>query len=78
MEFFLGTAVAWWGKDKRHFAFSGWLAVCSAAGLLVLAFPFAKSNPIDMGEVLIIFIRKYVLSSNADYSLKTKKLRTVQ
>ncbi|KAF9794947.1 hypothetical protein SFRURICE_005182 [Spodoptera frugiperda] len=48
VEFFLGTAVAWWGKDKRHFAFSGWLAVCSAAGLLVLAFPFAKSNPIDM------------------------------
>lgn len=48
VEFLLGAAVAWWGKGKRHFAFSGWLAVCSAAGLLVLAFPFARSNPAGM------------------------------
>ncbi|KAJ8711976.1 hypothetical protein PYW08_008930 [Mythimna loreyi] len=44
-EFALGAAVAWWGRGRRQFAISGWLLATSASGLMVLAFPFAKSNP---------------------------------
>lgn len=48
-EVLLGTAVAWWGRGRRQFALSGWIAITSASGLLVLAFPFDKSNVWDVG-----------------------------
>ncbi|CAB3233065.1 unnamed protein product [Arctia plantaginis] len=45
IEVVLGAAVAWFGKDRRQLALSGWLAATSVSGLLVFAFPFAVSNP---------------------------------
>ncbi|KAH9642610.1 hypothetical protein HF086_011203 [Spodoptera exigua] len=45
----IGALVAWWGKGKRNRAISGWLGLTAAAGLLVLAFPFAETNPVSMG-----------------------------
>ncbi|XP_063832515.1 solute carrier organic anion transporter family member 2A1-like isoform X1 [Ostrinia nubilalis] len=44
-EFFLGAALAWWGRGKRNFALAGWLTAAAASGLVVLAFPFAEPNP---------------------------------
>ncbi|CAH1636218.1 unnamed protein product [Spodoptera littoralis] len=49
VEFLLGAIVAWWGKGKRNRALSGWLGLTAAAGLLVLAFPYAETNPVSMG-----------------------------
>ncbi|KAG6451332.1 hypothetical protein O3G_MSEX007067 [Manduca sexta] len=45
VECALGAILGWWGGGRRHFALSAWLAATSAAGLLVLAFPYTYSNP---------------------------------
>ncbi|XP_026331630.1 uncharacterized protein LOC113238977, partial [Hyposmocoma kahamanoa] len=44
-EFVFGPGLGWFHKGRRQFALSGWLLITSAAGLLVLAFPYAEPNP---------------------------------
>ncbi|XP_072933645.1 uncharacterized protein [Epargyreus clarus] len=44
-QFLLGAVVAFYGSSRRHFALSGWLAITSICSLIVLAFPFADSDP---------------------------------
>uniref|UniRef100_A0A2A4JQE9 Kazal-like domain-containing protein n=1 Tax=Heliothis virescens TaxID=7102 RepID=A0A2A4JQE9_HELVI len=48
MEFLLGAGIAWWGRGRRQLALAFWLAVTSLAGLLVLAFPYVKTNPVEV------------------------------
>ncbi|CAH0596516.1 unnamed protein product [Chrysodeixis includens] len=68
LEFLLAAAVAWWGRGRRNLALSGWLAVTSAAGLLVLAFPHANVNPIDVelcgGDKVSNFFSSQIVDNN--------------
>lgn len=50
IECVLGVVLAWWGSGRRQFALTGWLGASATAGLLVLAFPFAYSNPANVGR----------------------------
>lgn len=50
VEFLLGALLAWLGATKRNFALSGCLATTAAFGLLVLAFPFSRTSPGDVGK----------------------------
>lgn len=49
-EFVFGAFLSWIGRGRRQFFLSGWLGVTAAASLMVLAFPYAESNPANVGE----------------------------
>ncbi|KAM3958874.1 LOW QUALITY PROTEIN: solute carrier organic anion transporter family member 74D [Aphomia sociella] len=49
VDFIFGAVLSWYGRKRRHFALSFWIGVTAAAGLLVLAFPFAKENIFEVG-----------------------------
>lgn len=55
-EFVFGAALGWFHKGRRQFAISGWLLITSAAGLLVLAFPYTESNPHAVGKLRLVQI----------------------
>ncbi|KAJ0172041.1 hypothetical protein K1T71_012014 [Dendrolimus kikuchii] len=70
-EFLFGAFLAWIGRHRRQYALSGWLAVTATASLIVLAFPFAESNPASVelcgGET----ISSYLVIVDNNYKART-------
>ncbi|KAF9794946.1 hypothetical protein SFRURICE_005181, partial [Spodoptera frugiperda] len=75
VEFLVGPLVAWWGRGIRNRALSGWLGLTAAAGLLVLAFPYAETNPVSMGlcrqEVEVNFTGDKYLAARTTFLIIT-------
>ncbi|XP_052757077.1 solute carrier organic anion transporter family member 6C1-like [Galleria mellonella] len=47
-EFLFGALLSWYGRKKRNYALACWIAITAASGLLVLAFPFAEENIVNV------------------------------